>query len=236
MQLVSKRLLAAVAVLVLVCGVSLSGSALAEHASGSGSSSPNSGSGSSGSDSSSVTAPTKTETENETEVENHAHDLAEQFRQQGRVKVQAEAKDMAKAHTTEVRQKSCEARKASLTNRMNRLVTNSQKHKEVFDKIYTKVKAFHDSKNLTTADYDSLVSKVDAAQVDAAAKIAALKSLDVSVDCTQSNVADSVSAFRAAASSTRDSLKAYRKTITALIVAVHQSVETNSSTDNSSSN
>jgi hypothetical protein len=235
MQLISKRLLAAMAVLVLACGVSLSGSALAEQ--GSGDSSPNSGSSSSGSgDTSDDSATSNTTTETKTELETHTNTLREQFRQQGRAKVQAEVKDNIKAHTTEVRQKSCEARKASLTNRMNRLVTNSQKHKEVFDKIYTEVKAFHDSKSLTTADYDSLVSKVDTAQADAAAKIAALKSLDVSVDCTQPNVADSVSAFRAAASSTRDSLKAYRKAITALIVAVHQSAETNSSTDNSSSN
>jgi hypothetical protein len=237
MQQINKRLLAAMAVLVLVCGVSLSGSALAEQGSDSGSASPNSGSGSSGSSGSSTsTTPTKTEPENETEVENHAHDLAEQFRQQGRAKVQAEVKDNVKAHTTEVRQKSCEARKASLTKRMNNLVKNSQKHKEVFDKIYTKVKAFHDSKNLNTTDYAALTAKVDTAQADADAKIAALKSLDVTVDCTHTNVADGVSAFRAATSSTRDSLKAYRKALTALIVAVHQSAESTSPTDNSSSN
>jgi hypothetical protein len=196
MQQINKRLLAAMAVLVLVCGVSLSGSALAEQGSDSGSASPNSGSGSSGSSGSSTsTTPTKTEPENETEVENHAHDLAEQFRQQGRAKV-----------------------------------------KEVFDKIYTKVKAFHDSKNLNTTDYAALTAKVDTAQADADAKIAALKSLDVTVDCAQTNVADGVSAFRAATSSTRDSLKAYRKALTALIVAVHQSAESTSPTDNSSSN
>jgi hypothetical protein len=236
MQLINKRLLAGLSVLVLVCGVSLSGSALAEQGSGgSGTSSPNSGSDSSHSNSNSSTITTKTKTENEVEVENHAHDLAEQFRQQGHAKIQSEVKDNVKVHTTEVRQKSCEARKGSLANRMNRLVSNATKHKEAFDKTYLKVKEFHDSKNLATTNYDSLVSKVDAAQSDAAAKIAALKSLDVPVDCTQANVADGVSAFRAAASATRDSLKAYRSALVNLIVAVHQSAEKTSS-DNSSSN
>jgi hypothetical protein len=152
----------------------------------------------------------------ETEVENHGHDLAEQFRLQAKAEL-AEKKAQIKEQTQEHRQQACEARKSELTKRMSRAVTQAQKHKEVFDKIYTRVQDFYTNKQLNVSDYDSLKAKVDAAQADAAAGIQALKETDVSVDCTSSTVADSVSAFQSAVGSTRDSLKAYRSALVDLI-------------------
>lgn len=157
-----------------------------------------------------------TGSQTETEVENHAHDLAEQFRTQAQAKV-TEKKAQVKAQTQEHRQQACEARKASLTNRMSRAVTQAENHKAVFDKIYTKVQNFYSDKKLNVSDYDSLKAKVDAAQADAATSIQALKDTDVSVDCTSSTVANSVSAFQTAVSSSRDSLKAYRAALVDLI-------------------
>jgi hypothetical protein len=239
MQQINKRIVMSAVALLLVCGVSLSGSAFAEHGSGD---SSGSGSGSTTSTetenhTSTTTSSSTSSTENETETENHAHDLMEQFKQQGQAKVQAEIKDKANTRTAQQRQQSCEARKTALTKRMANAVTAAQRHKDTFDSIYTKVKAFHDSKNLNVANYDSLVAAVDSAQADAAAKIAALKSLDVTVDCTQVNsVTTNISAFREAVSSSRDSLKAYRKALVALVTALHgasTSTTNNSSTNNS---
>lgn len=132
----------------------------------------------------------------------------------------ADKKAQVKERTQAERQKACNARKTNLTNRMNNAVKRAQNHKAVFDKIYTKVKTFHDSKGLTVQNYDTLVAAADAAGANAAASISALQSLDVSVDCTSSNVADSVSAFQQAVKASRDSLKTYRTAIVDVITSL----------------
>lgn len=235
MQQINKRIVMSAVALLLVCGVSLSsGSALARHGSDDATtvSTEVENHGSGGSDD--TTGPV--ETEHETEIENHSHDLMELFRQKGKEHVLAQRQERGKARSLEVRQKACEARKAGLTRRMDNAVTAAQRHKGVFDKIYAKVKDFHDAKSLNTPNYDTLVASVDTAQSDADAEIAALKALDITVDCTQvDSLTNSVSAFREAVRSTRDSLKDYRKTIVSLITALHDSAET-SSTTNSESN
>ena len=208
----SNKLLVGLAALFFVAAVGLSVPALARE----------------GQDDSSAN-PTA-ENENEVEIENHARDLMEKFRMEAREHNQTErAKMQARSH--EDRQKSCEARKEALTRRMNRAVTQAEKHKAVFDKIYTRVQQFHDDKNLNTPNYDEQVAKVDAAQTNAAAQISALGSLNISVDCTQGNVADGVSTFKNALGETRDSLKDYRKALVEFIKAVHQSVESSSNSE-----
>jgi hypothetical protein len=170
-----------------------------------------------------------TGTQTETEVETHANSLAEQFKLQAKTDLAAK-KAQVKLRTQEQRQKSCEARKTNLTTRMANAVTHAQNHKAVFDKIYARAKTFHDTKNLTTANYDTLVANADKAQADAAASITALRQLDVSVDCASQTVADSVSAFQQSVKDTRDSLNTYRKSIVELIKALKGS---STSTDNS---
>ena len=170
----------------------------------------------------------------ETEVENHAHDLVEQFKLQAQAKV-AEKKAQVKEQTQEHRQQACEARKTALTKRMSNSVAQANRHKAVFDKIYTRVQDFYTNKKLNVADYDSLKAKVDAAQADAAASIQALKDSDISVDCTSTTVADSVSTFQAAVGNSRDSLKAYRAALVDLINSL-KGASTGQSTDNTTQN
>lgn len=177
-----------------------------------------------------------TGTQTETEVKTHASSLAEQFRDVAKSDLAAK-KAQVKEQTEQHRQMACEARKTNLTKRMANAVTQANKHKAVFDKIYTRVKTFHDTKNLNVPNYDTLVANVDSAQADAAASITALQQLDVSVDCTSQTVADSVSAFQQAVKNTRDSLKVYRASITDLITALKgASTSTDKTTDTSTTN
>lgn len=145
--------------------------------------------------------------------------LANQFRELAQQKLQEKRKDV-KAHTEAEREKSCNARKASLEKRMANAVTQAERHKKTIDEIYTKVKNFYTTKNLSVANYSTLTANVDTAQANAQASIDALKGLDVNVDCTSQTVADSVSTFQQAVSSTRDSLKSYRTSLVALITAI----------------
>jgi len=151
-----------------------------------------------------------------TEAEAESHDLAEQFMRDARVKIKAERQN-GQEHSQAQRQQACEARKSNLTRRMDHAATQAQKHKDVFDKIYTRVQEFYTNKQLNVADYDSLKTAADSAQTDAQASVEALASLNVDIDCTSQTVAESVSAFREAVKNTRDSLKDYRKALVDLI-------------------
>lgn len=145
-----------------------------------------------------------------------ASDLAQQLRQQAQEHVQqVRAKGQAKSQAA--RQHACIARQAALTRRMNSAVDHAQKHKQVFDKIYTRVKDFYIAKKLNVTDYATLTAKADAAQASAATNVSALQSLDISIDCSSPDVASSVSAFQQAVKSTRDSLKSYRAALVDLI-------------------
>jgi hypothetical protein len=165
-----------------------------------------------------------------TEVENHAHDLVAQFKLQAQAKV-AEKKAQVKGQTQEHRQQACQARKSNLTKRMSNAVSQAGRHKAVFDKIYTKVQAFYVNKNLNVSDYAGLKAKADSAQAASAASIEALKTTDISVDCTSSTVAQSVGTFQTAVGNTRDSLKTYRAALVDLISSL-KGASTGQSTDN----
>jgi hypothetical protein len=171
------------------------------------------------------------DTSSSTTTDNQSNDLAQQFKEQAKAKLEA-ARQNAKEQTEAHREHACTARKAALEHRMSRAVTQAKKHKAVFDKIYAKVKDFYTNKNLNVPDYASLTAAVDTAGTNAQTSIDALAALDVNVDCTSQTVASSVSAFQQAVSNTRDSLKAYRKTITGLTSSLKgASTGTNSPND-----
>lgn len=131
------------------------------------------------------------------------------------------------------RQKVCQARSKSLDHRMATAVKVASQHKTNIDRIYEKVKAFHDSKQLDISNYNDLTAAVDTEADRAQVAIDALQNLDVSVDCASRTVADSVASFREAVSSTRDSLKAYRQALVDLITSLKgASTSTSNSTDN----
>lgn len=233
MHRLNRRILISTLVLLVAGGISLSGSALAEHGLSSGAVS--STSAATTVDDSTSTSTSSTDTQQETEIHNHANVLMQQFMQQGQADVQNESHGKAEMHTHMQRQQSCEARKTALTNRMNNAVTAAQRHKAVFDGLYTKIKTFYTTKNLNVANYADLTAKVDAAGIDASTKITALQSLNVTVDCSQADsLASKISAFRDAVGATRDSLKAYRAALVNLITAVHGASSANTSNSSTS--
>lgn len=226
MRKLNRRIIVSLLVLVLICGVRLSGSALAKH-----------GSGLAVASNVSSTSVPPTDTEQDTEIHNHANVLMQQYLHQDQADVQSKTKGKSEMHTHMQRLQSCDARKTALTNRMSNAVEASQRHKAVFDSLYTKIKTFYTSKNLNVASYADLSSKVDTARTDAATEITALQSLDITVDCTQADsLAGKVSAFQAALSATRDSLKAYRTALVNLITAIHGASSAHSSSGSSTNN
>lgn len=165
-----------------------------------------------------------------------SNDLKEQFQQDAQDRLQT-LRQNHKEQTQEHRQQACEARKSNLQRRMTNAVAAANRHKEVFDKIYTRVKDFYTNKNLNVTNYADLTAAVDKAQTDAQSSIDALSALDVNVDCTSQTVAGSVATFQTAVKSTRDSLKAYRSALVDLIKSLKgASTGANGTTDNSNTN
>lgn len=225
-----KRFTLSLAALMLFSGVGIVTPALAHDGESSGDNTTttnNSGSGSSGSSSGS----------NDSTSSSEVRDLLEsQFKLQGKLKNEA-AREASKEHNTEAqREKACTARKANLTKRMNNAVSQAKKHKAVFDKIYTRVQNFYTTKKLNVTNYDTLKTQADTAQQASQASIDALSALNVNVDCTSQTVADSVSAFQQAVTVSRDTLKAYRKSLVSLITALKgASTSTDKSTNTDTS-
>jgi hypothetical protein len=153
------------------------------------------------------------------QIEEHKKKL----RDQAQNKVQS-LRDKAKTQTAEVRQKNCEARQDRIDAKIKRFAARADHHKAKLDNFYSRVKQFHDDRQLDTPNYESLTAAVDTAQANAAAAIASLKDLQITPDCTDPNIADDLVAFREAVSDTRDALKAYRSALKELLVAVKQSI------------
>jgi hypothetical protein len=114
---------------------------------------------------------------------------------------------------------------------MANAVRTAKTIKGVIDDKYTRVQDFYTSKSLNVTNYQTLKDAVDTAQAAAADSISALQATNTTIDCTSGNAAETVSAFRTAVGNTRDSLKAYRKALIALITQIHGASTSTTKTD-----
>ena len=128
-----------------------------------------------------------------------------------------EIKQERKVQTADQRKKVCQVRKQGLTNRSDRIVSNSKRIQNRIDGILQKAIDYKTSNNLNPADWDSLVAAAQSAQSTSSTSIAALESLKPTVDCNSTTVANDVSTFKTAAATTRDNLKAYRDSVKAVL-------------------
>lgn len=169
---------------------------------------------------------TETETELETDSGSHQsgklHDEAQQLLSDRRLKV--------KEHTEAQRQKACEQRQKSIDKRTANFGAAAQRHLTVFNNVFTKVQAFHDSKGLNVANYDTLVATAKAKQTAAQAAVDALKALDVQIDCTQTDPASTVATIKTAVANARTALQGYRSAIKDVIVALKGASTSNDTT------
>jgi len=129
------------------------------------------------------------------------------------------------------RQKHCE----QLQNMVNRQVAdfsrNAQNHLTVFNNVYSKVQAFASSKNVTSSNYQSLVTAANTQQSNATQAVAALKSVAVNIDCTQQDPASSLATVKTAVDSTRSALQGYQQAIKAVISNLEAATKTSATTN-----
>lgn len=171
----------------------------------------------------SISSRTTSETETEhssTEIEaNHP-----ELRKKG-LEALTEMRKEHKENSQAERQKFCEAHKDGITNKFSRIVTNSERIQARISSIQDKAVAYKTDNNLTIDNWDALVAAADTAKANSAASIEALKAVKPTVDCNSTSVASDVATFKAAAATTRDSLKAYKSSVKDILKALEAAKE-----------
>lgn len=158
-------------------------------------------------------------------VRAQAAQLLQQERQNDRQQLKADA-----------REKVCENRKADIDRRSDNFTTAAQRHLDVFNDIFTKLQAYHDKKNPNVSNYDTLVADATAKQTAATSAVAALKGLDVNIDCSSADPASTVANIKVAVQNARQTLGEYRTALKNLVVALKTATTTSANTSNTEGN
>lgn len=196
--------------------------------SGSGSSSTDTTtSGSTGSGDSTTTGTTTDQTETSDSSTNQSvSDEVSQLRQDAKDALKTMREQEHNNSTTKGRELACQNRQSAINNRISDFATAAQRHLNVFTDIFTKVQTFYTTKGLNVSNYSTLVATVTAKQTAAQTAVDTLKSLDVKIDCTQPDPAQSLQTVKTAVANARTALQAYRQSIKDLIVAISNSIDT----------
>lgn len=125
-----------------------------------------------------------------------------------------------KEHTEAQRKLFCEAHKTGITTKFSSINTEMAGFQSRIDSILTKVQSYQQSKNVTVANWTSLLAAAQSAQTTSASALAALKGVTPSLDCNNTSVAQDVATFKTAAQTARDDLKAYKAAVQALVKAL----------------
>jgi hypothetical protein len=125
-----------------------------------------------------------------------------------------------KQNTSQKRLEFCTSHKQGLEKKFSRIVANAEKHQTRIDGVLAKATAYQTENNLTAENYDNLLANAETAQTAVAEAIATLKEVTPTVDCNSTSIATDVGTFKAAAQETRDSLKAYKTAVKAVLKAL----------------
>ena len=138
-----------------------------------------------------------------------------------------QAKSEAKAlQNSDKRKKVCVARTHGLENKFSRIITNSEKHHERISSILTKAVAYQKEHNVAVDNFDQLVADASTKSAAAQDAITNLKAVEPKIDCNNNGqVAALVGTFKTQAQATRDSLKAYKQSVKAVLQALIKAKE-----------
>ena len=133
-------------------------------------------------------------------------------------------------HSQLARENACKAHENEIDTRVSNYAAAAQRHLDVFTSVLTKVQNFYTSKGLNVATYPALLATAQADQTTAQQAVDALKALNVKIDCTQPDPAQSVATVKAAVANARTALQAYRTAIKNIIVALEGASSANDTT------
>lgn len=123
----------------------------------------------------------------------------------------------------------CERRQEQLQRRIFQLASQSNRLLGVIDSTYERVDTFYETNQLTVQNYDVLSERVQAAQEEAYGAVESVASYEFDFDCEDTSAGDQTYAFRLSVGEARDSLKAYRAELVALISSMRSAAADESS-------
>lgn len=190
------------------------------------------GGGTSGSSDSSTS--TSTSTTNQTETKDtttpaETETEVQHLRTNAISELETERKN-GQEHSQTERENACKAHEDEINTRSGNYADAAQRHLDVFTSVLTKVQDFYTSKGLNVATYPALLATAQADQAAAQKAVDALKALNVKIDCTQPDPAQSVATLKAAVANARTALHAYRSAIKDIIVALEGASSANETT------
>lgn len=164
-----------------------------------------------------VASATATHQEAENETESGDDSGGQSLHQKGQALV-AQLRQNHKEQSQAERQKKCESRQQGLNTKFDHIISNSQRIQTHISDVLDKAVKYQQTNNVTIDS--ALVPAAQAAKAKSADSISALQATKPSIDCSNPSVADEVATFKTAAQSTRDSLKAYRDSVKAVLQAL----------------
>lgn len=133
-------------------------------------------------------------------------------------RLQKERQEAQKAKLQETKRKICDQRAGKVSQIVAKAAAQAEKHVDFFDKASARVEEFYKNKELTVANYDTLLADVRAKRAAAVAKIAATKA--TTLDCASNSGRGNGDLLKGTLRSLHQSLKDYRLSIKKLIAAV----------------
>lgn len=115
----------------------------------------------------------------------------------------------------------CENRSKNIEAIMTRSVKRAENHIKLFSTIAERVQAFYEKKGLNVANYDELVSAIDAAKVAAESAITDMKAA-ANFDCDSDDPKGEIEAFKEAHKTVLNELHDYRTAVKNLIVGIRE--------------
>lgn len=134
-----------------------------------------------------------------------------------------EAQEARKAKLESKKLEACQKAQAKINATIARLADRSQKQYDLYTTTFNRVKTFYVDKQLSIANYDSLVAEVNAKQAAASAALANIKSTTVTIDCSGDDPKGSTQTFKSRVDSAGTPFKDYHSAVKKLIAAIKAS-------------
>lgn len=166
------------------------------------------------------------------EIRDEARQAAESRREAKDARI-AEIRAEAEARKLTMQKERCEAREAKLQALVPKLSNSATRLKGVIDKVYERVTGFYASGQLTVQNYEELVEAIELAKANSESSLEALGSYEFEFDCETAGVGQQLDAYRTAVKETRESLRAYHKSVVDLISSLQSEHSRANRTDDS---
>lgn len=133
---------------------------------------------------------------------------------------QQERKQSMTDRLDDKRREKCQKRQASIEKTSTNMAARGADHVAVLTKIYDRVKAFYDRKNLSVDAYDALTAEVESKKAAATLAVETITTTQGSFTCDDSNPKQAVEDFKSNIKLRNAAIKEYQTAIKNLIVAV----------------